>query len=368
MGLLRFLLALSVVAAHAGPIFGLEFVGPQLAVQSFYIISGFYMSLVLNEKYIGANNSYRLFITNRLIRLYPIYFTVLILTILAFVAVGVVKKQPVTIFEHYQEIKTNFFTLAYLVIAHLIIFGQDAAMFLGITAGSGNLFFTTDFMHSHPPVFSFLFIPQAWTLALELSFYAIAPFIVRKNYKLAVTIIILSALVRLYLYNVQHLDHDPWTYRFFPNEIMFFLLGYLSYQTYLKIKTINIHRNISITIFAGMALFTCIFSFLPSFQPAGSPFSISEISYLAAVTIAIPFLFNFLKKNSLDNKIGELSYPLYICHYLISMMCQVIPFEAFRKGWSVALIAIIFSWALTKGIADPVERFRQSRLKQRAAI
>ena len=77
MGILRFLLAISVVAHHCGPILGFDFVGGQVAVQSFFIISGFYMSLILNEKYVGINSSYKLFITNRLIKLYPIFYNYL---------------------------------------------------------------------------------------------------------------------------------------------------------------------------------------------------------------------------------------------------------------------------------------------------
>lgn len=72
MGIIRFLLALSVVITHCGSLFGTSLVVGQIAVQSFYIISGFYMSLILNEKYIGVNGSYKLFITNRF---YPIYIS-----------------------------------------------------------------------------------------------------------------------------------------------------------------------------------------------------------------------------------------------------------------------------------------------------
>ncbi len=74
MGILRILLAISVVLAHSSSIFGFSLVGGQIAVQAFYIISGFYMALILNEKYIGANNSYKLFISNRFLRLYQIDF------------------------------------------------------------------------------------------------------------------------------------------------------------------------------------------------------------------------------------------------------------------------------------------------------
>jgi len=82
MGLIRFMLAISVVIAHTSDLFGFGFVGGEMAVKIFFMISGFYMALILNEKYIGANSSYWLFLKNRLLRLYPLYFLVLFLTLI----------------------------------------------------------------------------------------------------------------------------------------------------------------------------------------------------------------------------------------------------------------------------------------------
>ena len=51
MGILRTILALAVVVYHSYKLFGLRMCGGQVAVESFYMISGFYMALILNEKY-----------------------------------------------------------------------------------------------------------------------------------------------------------------------------------------------------------------------------------------------------------------------------------------------------------------------------
>jgi len=75
MGSLRFFLAFSVAFAFGLP---LGFPTSDIAVQSFYVISGFYMALVLNEKY--GPGSYWLFVSNRLLRLWPAYFVVLVLS------------------------------------------------------------------------------------------------------------------------------------------------------------------------------------------------------------------------------------------------------------------------------------------------
>ena len=51
MGLLRVILAMSVVLTHVGGISGYYMAGSTPSVQMFYIISGFYMATVLTEKY-----------------------------------------------------------------------------------------------------------------------------------------------------------------------------------------------------------------------------------------------------------------------------------------------------------------------------
>src|SRR6185437_11934638 len=110
MGLIRLLLALAVVATHCGPIFGCNLVGGQIAVQSFFIISGFYMSVILNEKYVGVNNSYRLFITNRFMRLYPIYWAVFVATMLVCIGISYLNADHTApVFVNYTSFKTSWF-------------------------------------------------------------------------------------------------------------------------------------------------------------------------------------------------------------------------------------------------------------------
>ncbi|MCX6311853.1 MAG: acyltransferase, partial [Bacteroidetes bacterium] len=74
MGSIRTLLALSVVVFHSYFIFGERLIGGLVAVQAFYLISGFYMAMILNEKYKAGKGSYKLFITNRFLRIYPAYW------------------------------------------------------------------------------------------------------------------------------------------------------------------------------------------------------------------------------------------------------------------------------------------------------
>ena len=88
MGVFRLFLALSVLLGHTRGhgFFGLSFVYPEIAVQSFFIISGFYMALVLNEKY-NQPGQYTMFLKQRFLRLYPTYFILITAVVLVDLAV-----------------------------------------------------------------------------------------------------------------------------------------------------------------------------------------------------------------------------------------------------------------------------------------
>ena len=105
-------------------------------------------------------------------------------------------------------------------------------MFLGLNIESGSMFFTNNFTLTNPQFHDFLLIPQAWTIGLELIFYLIAPFLVRRKIRIILILISISVLIRCYIYFILDMQHDPWTYRFFPSELALFLIGTISYHIY----------------------------------------------------------------------------------------------------------------------------------------
>ena len=73
MGLLRLFLALSVIAGHASStVFSFQGVGALYAVNFFFIISGFYMAMILNGKYEDKTSIQ--FYKSRVFRLFPTYY------------------------------------------------------------------------------------------------------------------------------------------------------------------------------------------------------------------------------------------------------------------------------------------------------
>ena len=55
-------------------------------------------------------------------------------------------------------------------------------MFFGIEHSS--LLFTGSFAHSDVPLYQGLLVPQAWTLGVEITFYLVAPFVLRSPRRL----------------------------------------------------------------------------------------------------------------------------------------------------------------------------------------
>jgi len=357
MGFLRLLLAISVVIAHTGPLFGLHFVGGGMAVQIFFIISGFYMSLILNEKYIGSNNSYRLFLSNRLLRLFPVYWAVLLIALATSFLVSFIKGHPTGAILPYTQYHNDmsFSTFFYLFFTNICLIGQDVLTFLGLDTHTGSFFFTRDFHQTNPPVYAFLVVPQAWSLSLEICFYLMAPFLVRRKLGVICSLIALSLVARI-LVTRYSLPIDPWLTRFFPTQFAFFLAGNVSYRIYKKIEHMEIKRQYLFSMAMIMFVYTIFFDKLPIPAKANV--------YFILFMGLLPFIFKYTKRMKWDNKVGELSYPIYICHWFVYFVVSETSFEKFLGPTiTVTVCSILFSMLLIKFIADPIERIRQSRVK-----
>jgi peptidoglycan/LPS O-acetylase OafA/YrhL len=351
MGFLRTLLALSVVLDHLGAGATDHLVGGRLAVQLFYVISGFLISYVLTatDHYQGAVGK---FYANRFLRLFPIYLAVAALTLAAHVMSGG------AFFRIYDALP--FSAELFLVRSNIFIMGQDWLMFFGIEHSA--LKFTGNFAHSEVPLYEGLLVPQAWTLGVEMSFYLVAPFILHSPRRLLALLAASLALRGVLIATGIGLG-DPWTYRFFPTELALFLLGSLSHQVLLpryKAWTQRIKRLPEIGT-AVLAVY-CVLHFSIAMNQ-----TVRDGLAVLLFAALLPLAFLFQSRHRLDKAIGELSYPIYICHSLVIMFFKWLLEEAHldQPLLFMALVitsTIAFSALLNSVIADPIERLR-SRLR-----
>jgi peptidoglycan/LPS O-acetylase OafA/YrhL len=356
MGILRFLLALSVLALHTSPIFGLTLVGGEVAVQAFYIISGFYMSLVLMDKYETTNwKGYKIFITNRLLKLYPVYWsTLLAILILGISSVLIFNKTY--IFDYYINNK-NLLTplnIVYFIISNIFILGQDILFIVGFE--NNNYFFQTDYSNSGLSLHRFLFIKQAWTISLEMYFYILVPFIHKFKTKTIITIAILLFAARFYTYSEGYFE-KPWSYQFFPFELGFFLVGLLAHRWY------NLNRNCINKRLSSILLIVVISSTL-IFQYLGPDVVLKKYIYLLLFACCVPFIFEVTKTNKIDKVIGETSYPIYMVHGLLGLIIVTLfPEIGNKAGILNLLISFVFAIMFNQIVFKYIERYRQKRIR-----
>ncbi len=356
MGLIRFILAVAVIITHSEPLFGLHMTGGRVAVESFYIISGFYMALVLSEKYLQIEKGYRLFITNRFLRLYPAYWVTLIATLIICVVSGVMTGDYFKLNGYLSDAPLHWSSKAYLFASNTGIFGLDASLFTGFDQ-EGMLQFARDFRQTDPRVHTYLLIPQAWTVSIELMFYLIAPFLVRLKTSWLLVLGAATLGLRLIAY-MNGFNFDPWTHRFFPFELIFFIAGILSYRWSKQLRfNITDHR-------IAYGIIALIVAVVLSFNAIKFPYI--ELALYILIMVSLPLIFEATKKNKLDNYIGEYSYLIYITHITALFVAMKV---IGKFGWNMSYqaefalgITLVACFLLIRFITDPLERYRKKRV------
>jgi len=305
MGVLRFLLAVSVLIGHSDHSFGFPDINNTMSVRTFYIISGFYMALVLNTKY--AELPYYTFIRSRYLRLFPAYITVVALT----VSYGFVTYFTTGSFEWpltgwvrtLSELKFN--TIVFYTLTNVFMFGQDIISYFHVTQ-NGNMLFDLFNKHRVYGFDAYMLVPQAWTLGLELCFYLVSPFLVKRSVLTITATIVGSFALKFAVFPFFNLDTQAFGYKFFPFEIVYFCLGALSYKLYRhdKFKYLRSKHHYGIVLLLSAIYFL-------------THINAPEWARYLSISSCIPSLFAITKSNKADRLIGELSYPIYITHILV---------------------------------------------------
>ncbi|WP_428408533.1 acyltransferase family protein [Hyphococcus sp.] len=349
MGMFRLILAMAVVLGHARA--GYAPMNAGLAVQGFFVISGFYMALILDEKYASAT---KVFYTNRLLRLFPSYLIVLFFSAVALFAFDI--NDYTNRREFLAALSTPWAGLS-IIIANLTLLGQDVLCWFDVNTQQGLLldsaFANTGRNH---PAWNYLLVPQAWSLSFELMFYALAPFLARCKTWILVALAAASIAIRQggVLFG-EEITYDLWPRRLFPAELCLFLFGMIAYRGLGLAKQIPQHLRLLITL--AMAVMLLAHAYLPISREAGN-----WLVYLG-VAITAPIAFLATGNNRMDRMIGDLSYPIYITHILIiALVHAASPPQAL---WLMLAGVFGASALLLFAVERPLDRWRQLRLKGR---
>jgi peptidoglycan/LPS O-acetylase OafA/YrhL len=354
VGTFRFLLAISVVVGHFGGLWGHDFFNGRMAVQCFYMVSGFLISLILSGKYDATTTAgLRLFYTNRALRIFVPYWTFLLLILLGHTIMLGGPQPQFTL--HWAEM--SFLTRVYLLFVNIFVVGQEWVMWLSYDHGSLTPVWSSDELPQHLSMF--LVIPQAWSMSLELMFYALAPFLVRRHWLILLTYILATYAARTLLMNYG-LTGSGFVYRFFPVELGLFLAGVLAHRAFAFVDA-RVRVNLAISGATTATLFFMMFlmrywDFWDSHR------------FFALVVIALPSMFSVSNHFAFDRWLGELSYPIYLCHLAVASIGGVIADRLVGPVQSGELLSLVFmvatiaiSIAYVRWVDAPFERWRQAR-------
>jgi peptidoglycan/LPS O-acetylase OafA/YrhL len=250
------------------------------AVMFFYVISGFLITYTLTRNYDRSLSGTLKFYKNRFIRIFSLYWP---LVIVCFLVVDLAWR-------------------AFLGASPL-----DKAISLFLFGMDWRIWAANEF--AFPVDVTIQGLWQAWTLGAELTFYVMAPLLLR-SWKIGALLMVASLATRLTLVLVLGTDLNAiWTYTFFPSTLCFFLFGHL---VCLASQRWNILR---MPLF-GAVLLACSIAAMTfgSYRGFDSPRFWSSI---LCFTIALPGVFEATKKVNWMNATGDLSYPVYLVHMIV---------------------------------------------------
>lgn len=276
MGMYRFLLALAVLIAHtdfAPQSFGLG----TAAVVSFFILSGYVMTLLV-ERYYASPDRVLLFYLDRAARIFPQFLLYLSIAIL-------------------------------LVSQHGIGFGFAASCSPGdavLNALALPLSWSQQLgLHCQ-------YIPQAWSIGLELSFYLLVPWLlwwVRLiRWATALSFVTFGAAL------LGIVDTDAYAYRTLPGTLFMFLVG-MSFA-----RPVLLGRWFPHLVWGG-ALVSLAVLFA-----RGVTGNFVGTDVLIGLLVGVPLvgLVQHWRSNELDALLGDLSYGIFLNHLLVMNVLQQI--------------------------------------------
>src|SRR6516165_4135377 len=337
MGTVRLLLALAVVFSHAiafgiiphyTPVFGYWPVDATVAVEMFYVVSGFLMGLILTEKYRALDGWFWKFWLNRYSRLLPGYLVVLALS-------SILAPPSLLYFPN------DTWRALLLKFNMVTMIGLEWPSFYSIGGQTAQ---------------AQLPVQQAWTLGVELMFYVVVPALSR--WRTRTLIVLTAALVFVRLLIADAVPFFPWQQRLWPLELTFFLFGLLAHRAYARWFSDGMHARGGIASMAVIVMLICLSGYGDELR-AWTP--INALFFTGILAVTMPSIFAATRDWRIDRGIGEFSYQVYLIHMLAM---NVMP--GARESFGAAtVLTLIAAPPLVFFIERPLERWRQRFFKPR---
>ncbi len=326
MGTLRFLLSILVLVSHNAITIGGLHLGV-MAVIAFYVISGYVMSALIERHYPLAKQTGH-FYADRILRIYPQYAVYALATVAWLFALG-----------H----NTAFLT-------------RPATP---IDALNNTLIVPLNY-YMYNQADQFTLIPPAWSLGVEITFYAMAPFLWR-HWRWAIALGVLSLGIQSLAW-YGHLHSDWWGYRLMPGVLWIFVLG-MALQRYAKSHP----RQLNIAAATLPFLLGVVATGLAHTGHLTQPYHREVLLGLALSIPLIQWLVQHPPRQQrlqhLDAQLGNWSYGIFLNHFLLMWTFSHGPVQ---QAWALTLLVIgsIAISILTQRLAEqPLLHLRRQWLR-----
>ncbi|MEZ5504361.1 MAG: acyltransferase [Halioglobus sp.] len=340
LGTVRYILALMVACSH---------IWQQLlwwqgiyAVFCFYVISGYLMSMVLNEVYHGTDGTMR-YVANRVLRIYPAYLIVLVLTALATSYLTQYLQQPFG-------------------------YGYVLSDFIGSPGNLRAWLANLSLVYGFPDA---LAVSQTWSLRVELVFYLIMIFLVRR-FSTVLAWFVLSAAYVLYQ-NYIGVEFEE-RYTSVLGSSIAFSAGALIYHAHLKYPISKLHIPMAAALFIIHLVCAPYLWGFPANSNALLPSVWQQNLGIYPNLLIFAYLLYGLccreksagRLHSIGEFLGKIAYSIFLLHWLIALLVLSAGI-AFSDKWSLVpaiFVALnIAAVALYQLIERPVERHFRDKLR-----
>ncbi|MFT5442007.1 MAG: peptidoglycan/LPS O-acetylase OafA/YrhL [Myxococcota bacterium] len=334
-GSFRFVLALLVVVTHLS-----HFSWPGIyAVFGFYLISGYLMCLVMNQRYGFSLVGLRGYLTNRFLRIYPPYWVACIASAVLIAALG--QPAAAVFWGPWQVPPTAMDWIDNLLIITLPMGADENRL-----------------------------VPAGWALRVELFYYAAIALGLGRGPRIAIVWVLGGVVYHAFLFHTG----AEWSAKYFPIAAasLPFSLGALLYHFRESIGARLRGRSDVLVAISIVWLFNMVYSPMAVGTVLGPIRFYLNLACVATIAAALCMrTIESRRLRALDTRLGDLAYPIYLLHMQVGLAVSnsgLLPGAKTPMLIMVSLLPILFaSWLVVRFVGDPVENLRRT-VRSRFAV
>ena len=317
------------------------------AVFAFYCLSGYLMTSILHDTYGFSQNGLWRFALNRLVRIYPLYWVVITFSFL------------------FIWLNQN---LAYSL-------NHGLQLPLSLTDWLLNIFIIGHI----PPGNSSRLVPPVWSLHVELVFYFLMALFLSRKVSYVIYWLIISAIFTavsaIFAVNSLHDFRNILYFSSIAGSLPFSVGALLSFTRKKEAFQLKFNDNVKFYSSIGLSILSIV-ALSIAYTYIGTTTSFIVLFYLAfAVNIIVVFLLIQVKSknipptlNRIDRILGDLSYPVYLSHWPISLAITYSIFSSIKPSSPVFfassyMACILFSIIVDRLVDRPLQNKVRSRIR-----